>query len=235
MAHGTVDFFNPSSPFTFTGWTFQNAGGQTTSRTYANELGATGNEIMNGTHGPRTSGSWTYVASATGALTIPKVGQIVSGWHVDDLSITFSRDRLKPVMTVSAHKHEDGTAHATGDCRTYSASVSLAAVAFGMPDDLGGASLKSGATVDFRSATYKLSCTHVDETGKTGQQLAGNNYDGVETLDCEFTGSATTDDYEIETGWTEQTKGTTPSNVGATTTSLSLVHHVAHDAPTSST
>ena len=84
--------------------------------------------------------------------------------------------------------------------------------------------------MDFRSATYKLEETHIDEPGRNGEQLAGENHDGVETLEVEYTGDATADDYEIETGWTNDQKTTTPSNTAATTTSLNLIHHLINDA-----
>ena len=131
---------------------------------------------------------------------------------------------------MNAHKHETGTNHETGSCRTYTATVTIAAVAFGVPADLGGVALASGATVDFRSATYTLGVTHIYEPGRSGEQLAGENHDGVETLEIEFTGGATADDYEIEDGWTNDQKTTTPSNTAATTTSLNLIHHLINDA-----
>ena len=232
MAHGTVEFFNPTCPITVgTDWDFQTSGQKQTAATYANELGEHGDELRNGTHGKKTTWSWTFVNNlSTGTISIPKGGLVSGGWHLDSIQITWGRDQIKPKMTVTAHMHEDGTNHTTGSCRTYTATVSIAAVEFGVPADLGGVALASGATVDFRSATYTLGLTHIDETARDGTQLAGNNHDGVETLEVEFTGAATADDYEIETGWTNDQKGTTPSNTAATSTSLNLVHHIKNDA-----
>ena len=139
----------------------------------------------------------------------------MTSWHIDSIEITWDREQIKPKLTVNAHKHEAGTNHATGSCRTYTATVTIAAVAFGVPADLGGVALASGATVDFRSATYTLGVTHIDEPGRSGEQLAGENHDGVETLEVEFTGDATADDCEIKTGWTNDQKTTTPSNTAA--------------------
>lgn len=237
MAHGIVEFFAPTCPITVgSDWDFQNSGPQQTASNYANELGSDGDELRHATHGARTSWSWTFVNNlATGTISIPKGGLVSAGWHIDSIQIQWGRDQIKPKLTVNAHKHEDGTNHAVGSCRTYTASISVAAVAFGIPDDLGGVSLASGATVDFRSATYTLSVSHIDEPGRDGTQLAGENHDGVETLAVEFTGNATSDDYAIETGWTNDQKTVTPSNTAATTTSLNLIHHLAHDTAQSST
>ena len=231
MAHGTVAFFNPTCPISVgSDWDFQTSGPKQTASNYVNELGADGDEIANGTHGKKTSWSWTFVNNlSTGTISIPKGGLVSAGWHIDSIQIVWDRQQIKPKLTVNAHMHDDGTNHAANGCRTYSASVSIAAVAFGVPGDLGGVALASGSAVDFRSATYTLAVTHIAEPGRDGTQLAGDNHDGVETLAVEFTGDATADDYEIETGWTNDQKTTTPSNTAATTTSLNLIHHVAHD------
>ena len=163
-------------------------------------------------------------------MSIPKGGLVSAGWHVDSIQISWGRDQIKPKMVVSAHKHEDGTNHAANSCRTYTATVEIDAVAFGVPADLGAVALASGAAVDFRSATYTLQVNHIDEPGRDGTQLAGENHDGTETFSVEFTGDATADDYELDSDWTNDQKTTTPSNTAATTTSLNLIHHIANDA-----
>ena len=232
MAHGTVEFFNPTCPITVgTDWDFQTCGPKQTATNYANELGQHGDELCHATHGKKTSWSWTFVNNkSSDAITIPMAGLVSAGWHVDSIQISWGRDQIKPKMTVNAHMHEDGTNHAENSCRTYTATVAIDAVAFGVPADLGAVALATGATVDFRSATYTLQVNHIDEPGRDGTQLAGENHDGTETFSVEFTGDATADDYEIEDGWTNDQKTTTPSNTAATTTSLNLIHHIANDA-----
>ena len=235
MAHGTIEFFNSSSPFSFTGWTYQLPGGTQRSKEYANELGDDGDEIANATHNPRSEGSWTFLlassVSAGTPIPIPPVGQVTDGWHLDRIQIGWDRNQMRPKLTASAHKHTAGTPHgATGAhaCRTYEASVSIEAVAFGVPPDLGGVALAEGAVVDWRDATYTLECSHIDEPGRSGNQLAGDNHDGVETITANITGAWTEDDFDIASGWTHLGDGTTPSNTGATTGALNLVHHIAH-------
>lgn len=232
MAHGTVEFFNPTCPITVgADWDFQTCGPKQAAATYANELGQHGDELRHATHGKKTSWSWTFVNNkASGAITIPKAGLVSAGWHVDSIQIQWGRDQIKPKMTVNAHKHDDGTNHATGSCRTYTATVEIDAVAFGVPADLGAIALAIGATVDFRSATYTLQVNHIDEPARDGTQLAGENHDGTETFSVEFTGDATEEDYDVGDGWTNDQKTTTPSNTAATTTSLNLIHHIANDA-----
>ena len=233
MAHGTIEFFNPSCPITVGGdWDFQTCGPKQYSENYANELGSDGDELRHATHGKRTEWSWTFVNNLdTGTISIPKGGLVSSGWHIDSIQIVWGRDQIKPKMTVNAHMHSDGTNHTTGSCRTYSATVSIAAVAFGVPADLGGVALANGAVVDFRSATYTLKVTHIDEPARDGTQLAGQNHDGVETLALDFTGYATMDDYTIASGWTRPGQDTSYSNTGATTTTINILKHIAHDSP----
>ena len=231
MAHGTIDFFSPTCPITVGGdWDFQTCGSKQTSENYVNELDDDGDELRHATHGKRTEWSWTFVNNLdTGKISIPKGGLVSAGWHIDTLQIAWDREQIKPKLTVNAHLHEDGNPHAEGSCRTYTATVSIDAVPFGVPADLGGVALASGATVDFRSATYTLGVTHIDEPGRDGTQLAGENHDGVETLEVEFTGAATGDDYAIAAGWTNDQKTATPSNTAATTTSLNIIRHIKHD------
>ena len=235
MANGTIEFFSSTCPFKFSGWTYQQPGGTQGTMDYANELGPDGDEIANGTHNPKDSASWTFILASTvsvgTALTIPSVGQVVDGWHLDRVQIGWDRNQLRPKLTASAHKHKAGTSHgATGAhaCRTYAASVEIEAVGFGVPADLGAVALDENAVVDWRDATYTLECSHEDELGRDGNELAGDNYDGVETVTANITGAWTDDDLVVASGWTRTGDGTTPSSTGATTGSVNLVHHVAH-------
>ena len=232
MAHGTVDFFNPTCPITVgADWDFQTSGPKQTAENYVNELGEHGDELRHAKHGKKTSWSWTFVNNLdSGTISVPKAGLVSAGWHIDSIQIVWGRDQIKPKMTVNAHRHDDGTNHAANGCRTYTATVEIDAVAFGVPADLGAVSLANGAAVDFRSATYTLGVSHIDEAARDGSQLAGENHDGVETLAVEFTGDATSDDYTVDSDWTNDQKTTTPSNTAATTTSINLVRHIANDA-----
>lgn len=242
-----VTFFAPDCPAAITaavggGWTFQNQNAEQRSKDYINELGKGGDEILKALVNGKTATGWQFVSTAASGNVIaaPAAGQthpfapgtVIGGYHIDSIEISWDRGQVKPKLTIVAHAH-DGVTNGHNACRTYSPSVTIAAVAFGLPADLGAVALSAEAEVDFRSATYRLSVSHVDETGRSGGQLKGDNHDGVESLNVEFTGDADPDDYEIEAGWSAPNSGRTPSNTGVTTSSLELVHHVAADAPAS--
>lgn len=235
MANGTVDFFGTSSltvPNVGTCWEFQNGGAIQHAKTRASELGKDGDELTSGFHDEKSTTSFTYVfkqpATAVTNYSWPKVGQVLSGWHIDGFSCAWSRDRKAAVLTVNAHKH-DASTHDTAT-HTYTPSLSAIAVAtFGVPSSFGTAfALDANAVVDLRSATYAVQCNHVDEQKRDGTHLKGDNYDGTETLAVELTGAATSDDYTST--WDMPSDTTTPSNTGATTTSLNFEHHLSHDA-----
>ena len=233
MANGTINFFASSQAISLSGWTLQTEENKSFEYAYHNELGANGNEIASTTVPGAIRTSWMYVHDGTsGNLTIPNAGAVIGSsstlWHVDELRITWNREQMRPKLTVSGHRHMGGGTHAAGSCRQYAASITVATTTFGVPANLGAVTLAQGAAVDFRSATYTLRCNHEDETGKNGRWLAGDNYDGAETLEVEFTGSATTDDYSITTGWSLTGQNSSAPNTGVSTTSLTLTHHVSH-------
>lgn len=236
-----VTFFAPECPaaiITLMGntWEFQNQNAEQRSKDYINELGRSGDEIIKALVNGKTATGWQFVCTATTSTSILpsglKAGSVVGGYHIDSIEVGWDRGQVKPKITIVAHAH-DGVDGGHNACRTYTPSVSFAAVAFGIPSDLGAVALSSEAEVDFRSATYRLAVSHIDETGRSGNQLKGDNHDGVETMNVEFTGDADADDYEIEDGWSAPHSGRTPSNTGVTTSSLELVHHISADVPTS--
>lgn len=233
MAKGTLDFFAPTNPFAaFEGWTFQDGGAINGSSDRHNELGSSGDEIKKALVNGKETTSATFIGNLTATTAkykFPKIGSHSNGWHIDSIQVVWDRGAIQPKMTVNAHKHTQGTMHTT--CRQYTPSLSekVAYQAFGAPSAVDTAfALATQAVVDVRTITYNVSCTHVDEPGRTGNNLAGNNYDGVETLQIELTGAATTEDYT--TTWDKTGYGKTPSNTAATSSSLTLEHHISADA-----
>ena len=229
-----VTFFAPECPAEIIAaigenWEFQNQNAVQRSRDYLNELGKRGDEILHALVNGKTTTGWQFLSTAvSGNLTILKVGQVIGGYHIDSVEVSWDRGQPKPKLTIAGHAH-DGVEGGHNSCRTYSSTVTIPATAFGIPSDLGAVKLSDSAEVDYRSARYSLSCSHIDETGRTGNQLAGNNHDGVESFSVEFTGEAEGSDYEIADGWSCPTSSQTPSNTGVTTSSLELVHHIASD------
>lgn len=234
MANGTINFFDASCPFTFTGWELQNQGGESTAKDYVNELGKSGDEIRKAAVNPKTSTSWEFILAESVApgstIVIPDIGQVLQAWHLDQLQVRWDRGAIAPKMTVSAHRHDAGEANPHAGARNYKATIAVKAVAFGVPGDFGALKLASGAVVDFRDVTYTLSLSHIDETGRSGNELKGDNHDGVETLVANFTGERKDDDVEVEDGWTSTEYAKTPSNTGVTTSSFNIVKHLQHEA-----
>lgn len=230
-----VNFFAPECPaaiLTMLGetWEFQNQNAEQRSRDYVNELGQRGDEILNALINGKTSTGWQFVSTATsGKLKLPKIGLVVGGYHIDSAEVNWDRGTIKPKLTIVGHAH-DGVEGGHNTCRTYSPTIEVDITSFGMPADLGAIKLTEAAEVDFRSARYSLSCSHVDETGRAGNQLMGDNHDGVESFTAEFTGDAASTDYQIATGWSKPSSSKTPSNTGVTTSSIELIHHISADS-----
>ena len=229
-----VNFFAPECPEEILAalgdsWEFQNQNAEQRSLDYINELGKRGDEILHALVNGKTSTGWQFVSTAaTGKLKLLKVGQVIGGFHIDSEEASWGNNQIKPKMTIVGHAH-DGITGGHNTCRTYSPTVEFEAVAFGVPANLGGVSLSESAEVDFRSARYSLSCSHIDEPGRAGNQLKGENHDGVESLSVEFTGDAAPGDYSITDGWSKPSSSKTPSNTGVTTSSIELIHHIKAD------
>ncbi|MDD2348223.1 MAG: hypothetical protein PHS50_08170, partial [Kiritimatiellae bacterium] len=69
----------------------------------------------------------------------------------------------------------------------------------------------------------------VDEQGSAGNWLAGENHDGVETLDAEFTGVPASGDLTIHADWTMTSDGETSGNTAVDSRTVSLTRHIAKD------
>lgn len=241
-----VEFFAPVSPFgDFDGWEIQTGGNPSKAKARASDLGKTGDEIAHETYDDKTSVSAVYtLTSRTGNITLPSVGQILSGYHIDSVSVAFSQTAW-PKLTVAGHKHDLGNADTA--CRTYKPSLIFAAQTIGVPESVSDSAnpavvvfkLNDGTPIGMRSMSYAIAVNHVDEMNGKGGHLAGDNYDGNETLTCELTGDAVVTetgaadagDVTVDsTKWTMTTNAKTQGNTAATTHSLTLVHHLAHEA-----
>ncbi len=232
MATENVKFFDPADLLTFTGWVRQTPN-KNTNTNRASALGADGDEIASQDWGPQTQITVPFVSTGTsGNLTLPVVGSVQGGWHIDSFSLTYNQAGF-PTLSVTAHKH-GSTAHDT--CRTYTPTLTCPAQ-FGIPD-LGTSAGSSfgGFTVDkivgMRSLTYSMQVNHVDENKGDGSHLAGDNYDATESVAFETTGIATITAPAAGTGqrpWTCESAGENTSNVAASTASATFTRHVAHD------
>lgn len=231
---GSVKFFDPVDPFSLADWEVQTGPNPNRTKQRASALKKDGDELAHAQHGTSESCTFTYVAKKfTGFLTVPGVGTIASGYHIDNWTVTYSQ-RGFPALSVSAHKHIDGTLDA--DCRVYEPTFKVPARTIGIPTEIPAVTgddpvfaLDAEAVVGIRGMTLAMSLNHVDEDDNAGNHLAGDNYDGSETITVDFTGDVVpADDYELAEGWTDDTLGKSQGNTQATTTSLTATHHVAH-------
>lgn len=213
-------------------WVIQTAG-PSTQKDRASGLGADGDEVAKEEYNKRKSVSLTYKCfSATGNLSLPSVGTISGGYHIDSVALAYSPTDW-PTLTVTAHKHDDGATHAADSCRTYTTDLVFPAQ-FGVPSSIsdGTATVMfamSVAGIGMRSLSFSLACTHVDEQGSAGNWLAGENHDGVETLDAEFTGVPASGDLTIHADWTMTSDGETSGNTAVDSRTVSLTRHIAKD------
>lgn len=231
-------FFTPEDSFGgFVGWVIQTGGNPSLQTGRASELGNKGDEIAFEGFDAKTSVSCVYGPTVyTGNLTLPKIGLIKNGFHIDSVSVSYNQQGF-PAMTVTGHRHDAGSADT--DCRTYTGTVVLPARKIGVPSAIqDNASvpvdvfkLEDDAEVGMKGLTYTLSCTHVDEPDGDGGHLAGDNHDGVEKIDIEMSGEALSDEYIVGQGWfVEANAMANQGNTSKTTRSLSIVKHISADS-----
>lgn len=231
-----VNFFEASSPaglVNATDWEPQSGPSPTISRQRAQALKANGDELAFKQYGAQKAFTFNYKAKRVSgaALEIPPVGKVVSGYHVDSVTLTYSQTDF-PALAVTAHKHcaDDGTEQTHDPTRYYECDIDCPALPIGVPELEGVFTLPDG--LGMRSLTVTLACNHVDEMDGTGGHLAGDNYDGSETVAAEMTGSCTVGELSIGDGWgLPESHGTAQSNTGVTTTSFSLVKHLQGTEP----
>lgn len=224
MLELNVKFFNPDELITLSGWMRQTSRDNTT-REKASVLGPDGDEVASRLLEEQHNITVPLVSTAlTGNLALPKLGQIINGYHVDGFTLTYNQGGF-PQIEINAHKHGDSD-HDT--CRTYTPSITAPA-GFGIPSSFGSFSI--GDTVGMRGLTYSCSVNHVDENKGNGDHLAGDNYDGTEQVSIETTGVTT---ITAPTGWTCDSDEINRSNVAAETHSASFSHHLTHDSQSSS-
>lgn len=155
-------------------------------------------------------------------------------FHVDTIAIGYTQNG-QPTLDITAHAHLAGKGHGPtanggdGGCRIYIPSLTFPALDIGCPTTLGDAfTLSAACQQSLRSIRYQLQVNHNDVPDRVGNHLAGDNYDGTETLAIEFTGEFENNDFTLGEGWFKDNQGTPAGNTSETTTTLNLTHHVAH-------
>lgn len=239
-----IGFFNPVDPLsintllTLSGslmWIIQS---NTPSKKADRSAGlkANGDENAWKAHNAGETRTLVYECHAlTGFLKVPAVGTVTAStvWHIDSVKVDYKPTGW-PTLTVQIHKHTGAANHTAASCNTYAAFTKLPAL-FGIPALINDtATTPVGvdfelkvAAIGLKSISYGLSCTHQDETGGTGDWLAGQNRDGVETLDVAFTGIPDDTDLTLALTWHNATDGQSATNTAVDGRSLSLVRHIS--------
>jgi len=231
---GQVKFFDAQDPFSLTDWEPQNGPSPSRTKERAACLTKDGDELMHTQFGTKDSGSIVYKAKvSTGYLTVPNVGTVSNGWHIDSWQVSYTqKDYI--TLTLNVHKHIDGNVDA--NCRTYAPSFKVPAVLVGCPTTIPASTgtgnvfaLTQNAVVGVRGVTLSMSVNHVDEDAANGSHFASDNYDGSETMQIDFCGDVDpSTDYTLDENWTDDTFAKSQGNTVATTTSLTASHHVTH-------
>ncbi len=229
MSDPTVGFFNPSDIVGLEGWEVQ-SDNETMAQDRAQGLDKHGDEEKSQLHNKRITRQIVLKCFATtGNLSLPKGGLVLeSGDHLDGWALAKVPTDW-PTLTLNLHKHDNGTSHEEGSCRTYTPSLTVAA-GFGVERTPGGFALGIGDTaIGMAGFTYSLQVTHQDELDGVGNWLAGENRDGAESVEIQLTGKGAT--ITPIAGWDKPGAGDARSNTAAETDSASYVHHLKFDAP----
>lgn len=230
MSDKEVPFFNPSDVLSLGGdWVVQD-NGLADSNQRAQGLKANGDEAASQLYDGKTAGTIKYECFASsGNLVLPNVGSVMGGYHIDSISLTPQATGW-PQLTVTVHQHDDN-AHVDGDFNEYAPSIVFPA-GYGIPRTLALVATGTAFSLDdtdagMRGMTYTLGCQHQDEPDGSGNHLAGQNRDGVETLAVEFTKDPAV--VTVAAGWDEMSDGSPKSNTAAETASMQWEHHITRE------
>lgn len=243
-----IKFFDPTDPININTlleltededpkWELQTAAPEATSDR-SQGLARNGDEAAWRAYNSRATNTATYKCyAATGMLKVPRTGVVASGWHIDTAKVDWDPVGW-PTLTVTMHKHTGATNHAENSCNTFASSIALPA-GMCIPETLTDGAVSEPviffdlgtSAVGLRSMSYTLACTHVDETGRDGDWLAGENRDGSETLEIEFTGQPDDADLTIHSSFHKGGDGKPEGNTQANTRRLSLVRHIPREVP----
>jgi len=248
MPDPKLGFFDPVDPLSINAaltligddqWIVQSHN-PTTARSRVAGMAANGDEGAFATMDVKTSGTVTYECFKTaGYLTLPVVGQVYSGFHVDSAKLTYKANGY-PSLELSYHNHATN-AHAASSCNTYVMGRTSTGKVAQFPAGIGcPASISDNAaapatyfamahvTIGIKTLTVTLAVTHQDEPGSTGDHLAGENRDGKETLEADFVGVPTT--VTVYTTFVAPSTGSTTTNAAADTAKHSYERHLAREA-----
>ena len=228
-----INFFNPEVPSGLlpAGWDVQSSN-PNTNRERVASLGSDGDETASFLYGEKTTINVSALSNAaSGApLSVPSVGSVVGGYHIDTVTLTFSAT-AQPTMDITAHKHGANKSHEAAH-RTYSLPEAIKSTlkgGVGVPVGIAGLTL-SELTDGFSQVTIALAANHVEAPycGTPPTIPASDNHDGSVTVTAEVIGDSTP---TIADGLTYDQTDDSKTNGNTTNDSRSLTYvlHIAHD------
>lgn len=228
-----INFFNPEAPADIVGaqWDIQSSNPSTTRERVAS-LGSDGDETASFLYGEKTTINVNCLCNAPAgtALVVPKVGDVIGGYHIDSVNITFSATS-QPTMDITAHKHGENKSHEAAH-RTYSLPKAIKDTlkgGAGVPTGIAGLTL-SELTDGFSQVTIALAANHVEAPycGTPPTIPASDNHDGSVTVTAEVIGDSTpTIEDGLKYDQTDDSK--TNGNTTNDSRSFTYIQHVAHD------
>jgi hypothetical protein len=142
-----------------------------TEKQRAMALGATGQEVASTLYDSTDNVRESWVAKDAVALTIPDLGSVVDDYVVTSIKLGTSNTGFA-TLDITAHKHTDGTPSMT--CATGGAALITAAY--------GALTLGCSTSGVLNSSSIEYTCQHAEAKGATGDNVAGENYDGKQTV-----------------------------------------------------
>jgi hypothetical protein len=142
-----------------------------TDKQRAKALGATGQEIAATLYDETFNVTESWIAKDVVALEIPDLGSVVDDYVVTSIKLGTSNTGFA-TLDIAAHKHTDGTPTMT--CATGGAALITAA--------FGALTLGCSTSGVLTSSSIEYTIQHAEAKGATGNNVAGENYDGMQTV-----------------------------------------------------
>jgi len=174
-------------------WAWQGAS-PATNLQRAQALGATGQEVAHQLYDSTDTVTENWMAKDVVALAIPDLGSSVDGYIITDITVATSNTGFA-TLAITGHKHTDGTP-------TYTAATGFAAL---VTAAFGALELSGGSGV-LNSSSIQATCAHAEAKGADGNNIAGENYQGmINVTETFIDGGALGVTYDVTSTSTEET------------------------------
>jgi hypothetical protein len=166
----------------------------------AQALGATGQEVAHQLYDSTDEVTENWVAKDVVDLAVPDLGAVVDLYVITSIAIGTSNTGFA-TLQLTGHKHTDGTPTMTA-ATGYAALVTAAYGAL----NLAGS---TGASGVLNSSSITATCQHAEVKGANGDNVAGENYNAMQT--CV---QAYIDGGVMDTTWDVTNTATSETNTG---------------------